>query len=207
MLVSIAQQAWLVADLTNSADDLQAAVEKIGVRNRTAGPLLGEPCRGSRIRHGCGGTALWHGLYFTARQGLRPVDGRKAMIVLSDGMDTGSDRSLTDVIEAAQSADTVVYTIKYLSPIRFASPTLTILTAVKSRSLERLAHETGGHPFGNPGDKLAEVFTQIENELRNLYVLGFTPAEEARDGKFHKLEVKTVRKDLVVRTRTGYHAR
>jgi Ca-activated chloride channel homolog len=61
--------------------------------------------------------------------------------------------------------------------------------------------------FPNPGRKTSEVFSQIESDLRNMYVLGFTPPEDARDGKFHKLEVKTVRKDLVVRTRAGYWAR
>jgi VWFA-related protein len=111
------------------------------------------------------------------------------------------------VIEAAQSADTVVYTIKYLSSMRFTSISGAIMTSVKGHTLDRLARETGGHAFGNPREKLAEVFTQIENELRNQYVLAFTPADEARDGKFHKLEVKTTRKDLVVRARTGYYSR
>jgi VWFA-related protein len=207
MLVSVGQQAWLMTDLTNSGETLQAAAANIGSRDRRSLPLVGGRCTGPRIRFGCGGTALWHGLYFAARDSLRPADGRKAMIVLSDGWDTGSDRSLTDVIEAAQSADTVVYTIKYLSSMRFTSISGAIMTSVKGHTLDRLARETGGHAFGNPREKLAEVFTQIENELRNQYVLAFTPADEARDGKFHKLEVKTTRKDLVVRARTGYYSR
>ena len=107
-------------------------------------------------------------------------------------MDTGSDISLTDLIEMAQSAETVVYSIKYANPMRFISISATIAQAV-SRGLERLSRETGGLTFPNPGRKTSEVFSQIESDLRNMYVLGFTPPDDARDGKFHKLEVKTVR--------------
>jgi VWFA-related protein len=137
---------------------------------------------------------------------LKPVAGRKAIVVLSDGMDTGSDITLTDLIEMAQSAETVVYSIKYANPMRFISITATIAQAV-SRGLDRLSRETGGLVFPNPGRKTSEVFSQIEAELRNLYVLGFTPPADARDGKFHKLDVKTAREDLVVRNRVGYWAR
>jgi Ca-activated chloride channel family protein len=136
---------------------------------------------------------------------LKPVEGRKAIIVLSDGMDTGSDIRLSDVVEMAQSAGTVVYSIKYASPMRFLSISGAITQAV-SRGLERLSRETGGLIFGNPGNKISAVFAKIEADLRNLYVLGFTPPAEARDGKFHKLEVTTTRPDLRVRARAGYWA-
>ncbi len=136
---------------------------------------------------------------------MKPVTGRKAIVVLSDGMDTGSDVSLTDVIEMAQSAGTVVYSIKYENPLRFLSIGATVLQAV-SRGLERITRETGGLFFANPGHHTPEVFAKIETDLRNMYVLGFTPPEDARDGKFHKLDVKPVRKDLTVRARAGYWA-
>jgi Ca-activated chloride channel family protein len=73
--------------------------------------------------------------------------------------------------------------------------------------MERLSRETGGLTFPNPGRKTSEVFSQIETDLRNMYVLGFTPPDDARDGKFHKLDVRTARKELVVRFRAGYWAR
>jgi Ca-activated chloride channel family protein len=75
-----------------------------------------------------------------------------------------------------------------------------------SHGLERLSRETGGLVFANPGHKTSEVFTKIEADLRNLYVLGFTPPADVRDGKFHKLEVTTTRSDLHVRARAGYWA-
>jgi VWFA-related protein len=166
---------------------------------------LGPGCLNKSFPHSCGGTALWHGLYYTAKE-LKAVSGRKAIIVLSDGLDTGSDIRLNDLIEMAQSAGTVVYSIKYASPMRFLSIGGAIAQAA-SHGLERLSRETGGLTFPNPGHRTAEVFSKIESDLRNMYVLGFSPPPDARDGMFHKLAVKTVRQDLVVRSRAGYWAR
>jgi VWFA-related protein len=204
MIVEVGQQAWLLSDLTGSLADLDAAVRKIGAPQGKRSRLIGPPCRNLRVPHSCGGTALWHGLYHTA-MALKKVTGRKAMVVLSDGMDTGSDVRLTDLIEAAQSAETVVYSVKYENPARFVSIVATVAQAM-SRGLERLDRETGGLTFANPGKKTDEVFSRIESDLRNMYVLGFTPPEDARDGKFHKLEVKTARTGLNVRFREGYWA-
>ena len=204
MVVEVAQKSWLISGLTGSSADLSAAVERIGTPEGKQSPLLGPVCRNESFPHSCGGTALWHGLYYTAKE-LKPVSGRKAIIVLSDGMDTGSDIHLSDVIEMVQSAGTVVYSIKYESPMRFLSISGAIAQAV-SRGLERLSRETGGLTFPNPGHRTAEVFSKIEADLRNMYVLGFTPPADARDGKFHKLDVTTARPDLAVRARSGYWA-
>ena len=205
MIVQVAQQARLISELTGSLGDLNAAVERIGTPEGKQSPMLGPPCRNERFPHSCGGTVLWHALYYTAAA-LKPVTGRKAIIVLSDGMDTGSDIKLNDLVEAAQSAETVVYPIKYASPMRFVSITATIAQAV-SRGLERLSRETGGMIFPDPGRKTSEVFSQIESDLRNMYVLGFTPPADAQDRRFHKLDVKIIGQDLVVRARAGYWAR
>ena len=205
MIVEVAKQAWLISDLASSLDDLSAAVKEIGAPEGKQGPVLGGPCRNPSFPHSCGGTALWHALYYTAKA-LKPVSGRKAIVVLSDGMDTGSDISLTNLIEMAQSAEAVVYSIKYANPMRFISLSATIAQAV-SRGLERLSRETGGLIFPNPGRKTSEVFSQIESDLRNMYVLGFTPPEDAWDGQFHKLEVKIAGRDVVIRSRAGYWAR
>ncbi len=204
MLAEVGKQSWLLSNLTGSLDDLTEAVQKIGTPAGKQSPLLGPPCRNRSFPHSCGGTALWHGLYYTAGMMKRPT-GRKAIIVLSDGMDTGSDIGLSEVIETAQSAGTVVYAIKYASPARFLSLG-TMLAQTFSHGLERLARETGGLTFPNPGRKTSEVFFRIESDLRNLYLLGFTPPIAARDGAFHKLDVKTVPGAGVVRCRSGYWA-
>lgn len=204
LVVAVAGNAWLMSGLTNSAGDLSGAVERIGSAEEKQSPPLGPVCRNRSLPHSCGGTALWHGLYYTAQE-LKPVTGRKAIVVLSDGIDTGSDISLNELIAAAQSAGTVVYAIKYESPARFLSIGGVIAQAV-SHGLERLSRETGGLMFANPGRNNAEVFSRIESDLRSMYVLGFTPPASARDGKFHALTVTTTRPGLIVRSRAGYQA-
>jgi Ca-activated chloride channel family protein len=224
-LVSVAGQAMLVSDFTNSADSLQSAVDSLGSR---AGTPLGEPCpwpsaaaRGSIVRaggrgrfpmpgrrpFGCGGTALWNGIFAAARLKMRGIAGRKALIVLSDGMDTGSTHSLTDAIEAAQGTDTIVYSIFYgfasssWIPMPFSGP---VRKGVAD--LKRLSAETGGNYYKGPADGPAAIFAEIEEELRNLYVLGFTIPQAEQDGVFHKLEVKSKLRGVTLRARSGYTA-
>jgi VWFA-related protein len=204
MIVQVARQSWLLSDLTGSHEALEAALQKIGDYQGKQSHLLGPACRNARVPHSCGGTALWHGLYHTA-MALKGVTGRKAIVVLSDGIDTGSDRTVADVIDAAQAAETVVYSVKYSSPARFVSIGTMVAEAV-THGLERVDHETGGLTFPNPGKKTAEVYARIESDLRNMYVLGFSPPADARDGKFHKLDVKMARGNLIVRSRAGYWA-
>src|SRR5262249_142909 len=85
-LVTIGAKARLGTDLTNSTPELLAGVDRIGGR---AGELLGDPCRTSGLRRvrrlGCGGTALWHGLYNAVRLKMRRQAGRKTLVVISDG--------------------------------------------------------------------------------------------------------------------------
>jgi len=204
MVVELAQKVWQISGLTGSASDLSAAVEKIGAPEAKRSRQLGPNCRNATMPHSCGGTALWHGIYYTAQE-LKPIAGRKAIIVLSDGVDTGSDVSLNDLVEQTQKAGVVVYAIKYTSAMRFLSLGGTIAQAV-SHGLDRLPRETGGLTFANPGRKNADVFARIEADLRNMYVLGFAPPVEARDGKFHKLDVKITRPGVTVRSRAGYWA-
>ena len=173
MVVQVAHKAWLLASLTGSSADLSAAVQRIGTPEGKQSPLVGPVCRNASFPHTCGGTALWHGLYYTASE-LKSVSGRKAIIVLSDGLDTGSDVSLSDTIKMAQSAGTIVYAIKYVSPMSYLSIGGAIAQAVSHR-LERVSRETGGLVFSNPGHKTSEVFSKIESDLRNMYVLGFAP--------------------------------
>ena len=214
MLMTVGAQARLISDFTSSVEEFGKGIDRIKMGNEQS-PILGEPCHGTRRKLPrilgrrrvketipCGGTALWQGVYWAAHLKMRGIEGRKALIVLSDGIDTGSDYNLEDAIEAAQAAETPVYTIKFFSAI--TAPLLP-LVALK-RGMERLGDETGGVAFGILHGDMGKVFEQIEQDLRNLYVLGYTPTNTARDGKFRRIEVTTTMKDAQVRTRKGYLA-
>jgi VWFA-related protein len=209
MLVTVGPQAHLLTDLTGSIDDLSASIDHI-TQGRGDAPILGEPCRGDRARlrargrhrYPCGGTALWNAVYFASRLKMRGVSGRKALLVLSDGLDTGSDHRLEDAIEAAQAAETAVYTIKFVSPIEVMF--LPVIAA--QHGMRKMSEETGGVAYGIMHGNLGEVFQQIDTELRNQYVLAYTSTNRARDGAFRKVEISSKRSGVQVRTRKGYPA-
>lgn len=206
-LVSVARQQRLVADLTNSVERLNTGVE---VLNQQSAEILGEPCGGRRqhllfttIFRPCGGTALWNGVYFAAKLKLRPLTGRKAMLLLTDGWDTGSDHGLADAIESSQGADAMVYSIRYADP-KLATAFAHELTKAK-RNLERITRETGGLAFEGESDKVPGVFKIIETALRSEYVIGYTVTPERRRQRYHKITVKVTRPGLTVRARDGYN--
>ena len=92
---------------------------------------------------------MWNGVYAAARQKMRWVRARrKALIVLSDGLDTGSLHGLEDAIEPAQEAETVVYAIKYVDPTVASGGSRA--SARRNRGLERLTDKTGGYTFPDP---------------------------------------------------------
>ncbi len=224
MLVTVGPQVRLLADFTSSADDLGRAIDHISVGGRE-GALLGGPCGGKHVvteddiakakgrsgrarrarRHinaPCGGTALWQGVYAAAHFKMRAIEGRKALIMLSDGWDTGSRHGLEEAIAEAQAAETPVYTVKFVSGL---AATLFPVIAFK-HPMEKLSEETGGVGYGMLHGDLATVFQQIESELRSQYVLAYTSSNHARDGAFRRVVVTSSRKDVKVRTKTGYHA-
>jgi len=207
-IATVGPEVKLLADLTSSPEELRQRIGLIDFLQH-AGGQFGESCEAAVPLRGCGGTALWNGVYAAAAQKMRWAHGRKALVVLSDGLDTGSLHSLPDAIESVQESETVVYAIKYVDPDLSASQS-GLSRRKPNRGLERLTDETGGWTFPDPENQLAEVFAKIEEDLRNQYVIGFTPPPETRDGRFHKLEVKMARpnaaKDLTVRARIGYYA-
>ncbi|HLJ44916.1 MAG TPA: VWA domain-containing protein [Bryobacteraceae bacterium] len=226
-IVSVASQQVLVTDLTQSTDELAGGIASLKSGN-AEGEILGEPCGTEkddpeehhrkkhaaplRRRFPCGGTALWNGVYYSAKLKLKPLTGRKALLVLTDGWDTGSDHGLEDTIEACQGADAVVYAFRtaqspYLASALNPAAAPLLIPLMKSklakgkRELERLTLETGGATFtGSPED----AFVQIEAELRGQYVLAYTPASTAKPGATHKLKVTVARPGLRVRARATY---
>lgn len=210
-IVSVAGQAWLVADLTNSLEALRSGAEDIGRK----APLLGQPCSGlhptlwSGPGFPCGVAPIWNAVFTSARLGLQPQAGRKAMLLLTDGLDTGSDHGLDDAISACQSANAMVYSIRYLSPRlgRTASePDAIVRWAGRGKpDLERLARETGGVAFEGKSDKLDEVFARIEADLRNQYVLAYTPPATHGRRAYRKIRVAVTRSGLTVRAQERYY--
>jgi Ca-activated chloride channel family protein len=143
-------------------------------------------------------------LYDAILQAVNALTGRqetrKAIVVLSDGMDTYSKTSSSTALESAMSIGASIYAVDM-------SPSNGPRNAQSARILKDFAEKSGGRFVATPGGPgLRDAFSSIANELGHQYTLAFRPLNQARDGRWRSLEVKLAREDLVVRTRKGYRA-
>lgn len=156
-----------------------------------------------------GQTALLDGVYMAMNQMRKARNPRKAILIISDGGDNSSRYTESEVRNAVAESDTQVYAFGIFedmsrrgrTPEEFSGPDL----------LNRLAHLTGGRSFGIGNlSELPDAAEKVAIELRNQYVLGYSPKNKTRDGKYRRVEVKMNKvKGLPPLTpifRTGYYA-
>ena len=133
---------------------------------------------------------------------LKPVDGRKVVLVFTDGDDTYSKTGFGTVLDHAKQNEVMVYAIG-LQSTYFNGQRM--VRSQPDRSLKKIAEETGGGYFElKKTDELAPTFTRVAQELHSLYALGFSPA--TLDGKEHKLDLKMKQSGMVARARKTYVA-
>ena len=133
---------------------------------------------------------------------LKPIDGRKVVLVFTDGDDTYSKIGFGSVLDHAKQSEVMVYAIglqsQYFNGQR-------MVRSQPDRSLRKIAEETGGGYFElKKTDELAPTFTRVAQELHSLYTIGFSPA--ALDGKEHKLDVRMKQAGQMARARKSYVA-
>lgn len=158
-----------------------------------AGKPLGDPCVLFGGRSLCGETALWNAVYAAAQLKFTKAEGSKALVVLSDGVDTGSTHSLDDTIEQCNRQGVAVYAVHY--PMDDGVPS--------GARLQELARKTGGANFEPPNGNFAPIFARIEADLRSQYILGFEAADGPA-GEVHKIDVQVRRPSVVIRARSQY---
>lgn len=182
MVVSFDSTAELVSDLIDNVTQLDNAVLS--------------------LRPG-GGTAFYDAIYFACRDKLQQDQPkhkfRRAMVILTDGLDNESRYTRDQALEMAQKADVVVYAI---------STNITHNETEGDKVLKYFTSETGGHAyFPFKVEDLEQSFENIANELRHQYNIFYRPDPLKTDGLYHTVELRVKnRKDLVVRARKGYYA-
>ena len=133
---------------------------------------------------------------------LEPLEGRRVVIVFTDGDDSASKLGVREVTERAREKDIMVYAVGMQSEIMIGNSRQ---RTRPDRRLKGLAEETGGGFFEmTKKDELGPTFTRVAQELHSQYVLGFSPA--VLDGKVHKLDVRVKRTGMTVRGRRSYVA-
>ena len=147
------------------------------------------------------GSTKLHDAVLRATQDLikRP-ETRRAILVISDGMDTGSSASLDKALNAALSANVTIYTVNMNDPGVPSTERQRLAMALKKYS-----DKSGGRYVASPGGRaLAEALEEILEELCNQYTLGYRPSNTARDGRWREIKVSAAREDLNIRTKAGY---
>ena len=161
-----------------------------------------------------GATSLYDGVYLAADY-LKKTKGRRIIVIVSDGGDTTSRVKLTEALARAQEADAVIFNV-YTGVI---SNSQNIRDLAAERAMQTLTQQTGGEVYapqmemnGNEIDEdqslknLDAAFIQLAEQLRTQYTLRYYSTNDARDGKFRKLEVKVKQEGLKAKARTGYYA-
>jgi VWFA-related protein len=166
-------------------------------------PYVDTPSKSDLEAQRGGGTLLFDAVVKASREIMSGLGNRKALIILSDGGDNGSDETLTSAIEAAQRADTIIYSILFSDATYYGG-----FGAPDGKTyMMRLAKETGGGYFGvSKKQNINQIFGIIENELRSQYNLGFVSDQAVRVSEFRTLQLTVKRKDLVVQARDRYWA-
>jgi VWFA-related protein len=237
----------LLQDLTSSRQKLEASLDQLGrpqfSQTGSGGSSGSDPGnggssgsgggggRGSRGGYGGGGTLLYDAVFLASDEMMKKQQGRKAIVVLTDGVDRGSKETLRDAIESAQRADTLVYSILFADKDAYGNgggyggghmgggmggggmggggghrryPQETRPDGKKI--LQQLSKETGGRFFEvTKKESIDQIYAEIDEELRNQYALGYTPEKADADVGYHKIELTTKQKDAAVQTREGFY--
>lgn len=231
-VVHFDSEVELLQDLTKSRQKLERSLGGLETPK-----TLQRSQQGSTGRRGGGGggggTTLYDSVLLASNEVMRDQEGRKAVIILSDGVDNGSKVGLTDAIEAAQRNDVLIYSILFSDeqaygggqgnsfPPRGAgrrggmgggrppSNGGVIRNDEGKKVLQRLAMETGGGFFEiSKKQPLDQSFARIQDELRNQYSIGFSPDQPGKTGSFRRVQVSVPKqKNLVVQAREGYYAK
>ncbi len=198
----------LLQDFTNSPHLLSRAMDKaqINIGGGSLGPpgLGGGPVPISNPK----GTVLYDAIYESATQKLNQETGRKALIILTDGEDEGSDHKIREAIGAAEKNNVIIYVILIADREMYWSQGEGYYGYSPAK---QISDESGGRiiDVGNNGAKLQAAFEEIEAELRTQYVASYTPSNAKEDGTFRHigLECKGDNGDnLKVQVRKGYYA-
>lgn len=233
------REVELLQDLTSSKEKLASAMEEIAPTQRTedsnsgGSPGGGYPGggRGGHRHFGGGGTLLYDAIFLASDELMQKQQGRKALILLTDGDDRGSKTSLNSAIESAQRANTLVYSIYFKGeepgnfggygggrhggwnrggmgrpggggPGRYPQES----HEDGKKVLERISKETGGRMFEiSKKQPIDQIYSQIQEELRSQYNIGYTPDRTGGTSTYHKIRLAAKDKNDIVQTREGYY--
>jgi VWFA-related protein len=195
----------LLQDFTSNVRRLKAALNSVKINSGGQAAVAGIPGQGGGPVPTIGqpkGTLLYDAVYLSSHDQMAQQVDRKAMILLTDGEDQGSQYKIIDAIEAAQKSDTIVYVLLCADRGFYGFGGYS-----GDSEMKKLTSETGGRVIevGNKTEKLKAAFDQISQELRSQYNIGYTPTNPVKNGGFRKVEIRS-KDGYKIQARSGYFA-
>jgi len=165
-----------------------------------------------------GNTNLWDALWLVGTEVFKDIQEKKAIIVMSDGLDNNSSVSYGEMLDACIRSEAMVYVVSKTEAVRQSIlyemskaryyeniPQEIFLQA--DQALRKLSYETGGRVlYPNSFGQLDNVYAEVDEELRNQYTLGYISSNSVKDGSYRKINVIVDRLDAKVSARPGYFA-
>lgn len=193
-VVSFTGEATLEQGMTNNITRLRRAVDNVQFVGPSGyvggGVVVGTPPISGRNQAVQGSTAIWDAIWVTATEvlGPAPEKTRRAIILLSDGLNTFGQKKLDEAVQAAQKSEAVIYSIGIGD---------NFYDGVDKGALNKVSERTGGRAF-YPRDEaeLREAFRLIQEEMRSQYLIAYEPANQKRDGSYRKINIELTNPEM-----------
>jgi VWFA-related protein len=197
--------------LTGSIARVRRAIDRVEFTPPSGyvggGVLVGTPPISGDNQARAASTAIWDAIWVTSREVLSETSDktRRAVILMTDGVDTSSRLKLSEAVDSALKADAIIYAVGIGDSFSF--------DGVDEGSLRKITERTGGRAyFPRNEDDLRSAFAQIQDELRSQYLVAYSPSNKAKDGSFRKVQIEVLnpelrKQNLRLTYRQGYFAR
>lgn len=238
-LLHFDHEVELLQDFTSSRDKLHQEIGEMGPTSRSQDDRQGPETTGDERDHSQrarNGTQLYDAIFLASDELMKPKDGRKALLLFSDGVDRGSKETLNESLDAAEHANVTVYTIYFKGEQEhsygngfpggghhggmgwpgggypgsgggYPGRRGDEPSVDGKKIMEQIATRTGGRYFDTKKkEDLGEIYGLIADELHGQYLLSYTPDKVDNDGGYHKIALKANNAEYTVTTREGYFA-
>jgi VWFA-related protein len=209
-VISFTGESTLEQGMTNNLPRLRRSIERVRFMPPAgyvgSGVYTGTPPISGSAGNAVGSTAIWDAIWVTSDEVLGPAPDktRRAIILLTDGVDTYSRKKLDEAVQSALRSEAIIYTIGIGD---------NFYSGVDKGALNKISERTGGRAYFPRDERdLREAFAQIQDEMRSQYLLAYEPTNQNRDGSYRRIEVQLtntqLQKDKVkVTHRQGYFAK
>lgn len=209
-VISFTGESTLEQGMTSNLPRLRRAVERVRFEPPAGyvggGVYTGTPPISGTAGNAVGSTAIWDAIWVTSDEILGPAPDktRRAIILLTDGVNTYGKKKLDDAAQAAQRAEAIIYSIGIGD---------NFYAGVDRGALNKISERTGGRAYFPKDEReLREAFSQIQDEMRSQYLLAYEPTNQTRDGAYRRIEIQLTNQQLKnekvkVTHRQGYFAK